>query len=64
MDFPNVYVLGGDNHEKAIEKSKLNFAALPNDHKLDLLQWNVAKLPFNDSYIDAFITDMVNFTFK
>ncbi|KAK0097648.1 hypothetical protein PV326_000523 [Microctonus aethiopoides] len=58
LDFSNNYILGGDNNAKAIERSRLNFAALTKIYKSDLIQWSAGNLPFKDSYVDAFITDM------
>lgn len=59
LDFSNNYILGGDNNAKAIERSRLNFAVLPKIYKSDLILWSAGNLPFKDSYVDAFITDMV-----
>lgn len=59
MAFPKTYVLCGDNHEKAVERTRLNIEVLPKRHKMDLLRWSVGKLPFKDSNIDVFVTDMV-----
>ncbi|KAF7989663.1 hypothetical protein HCN44_008337 [Aphidius gifuensis] len=58
IEFPECYILAGDNHDKAIERSRLNFDALNKSFKSNLIQWNVAYLPFKDSSIDVFVTDM------
>ncbi|CAD6204957.1 GSCOCG00003070001-RA-CDS [Cotesia congregata] len=57
-EFPLNYIIGGDNHEKAMERSRMNFAMLPTAYKSDLIQWNLEHLPFKDSSVDAFVTDM------
>ncbi|XP_015127149.1 THUMP domain-containing protein 3 [Diachasma alloeum] len=58
LELSQSFVIGGDNHEKAVERSRLNFAALKDSFKCDLIRWDVMQLPFKDSYIDAFVTDM------
>ncbi|XP_008551672.1 tRNA (guanine(6)-N2)-methyltransferase THUMP3 [Microplitis demolitor] len=57
-EFPLSFIIGGDNHEKAMERSRLNISMLPKAYKTDLIKWNLEKLPFKDSYVDAFVTDM------
>ncbi|XP_034939436.1 THUMP domain-containing protein 3-like [Chelonus insularis] len=52
------HIIGGDNHEKAIERSKANFEGLCKSYKSDIIQWNITNLPFKDSSIDAIVTDM------
>lgn len=46
-----------------MERSRLNISMLPKAYKTDLIKWNLEKLPFKDSYVDAFVTDMVIFIF-
>ncbi|XP_043282486.1 THUMP domain-containing protein 3-like isoform X2 [Venturia canescens] len=58
LAFPDTYVMCGDNHDKAVDRTRMNIAALSERHKIDLLKWSIAKLPFKDSYIDVFVTDM------
>ncbi|XP_046597419.1 THUMP domain-containing protein 3 isoform X1 [Neodiprion lecontei] len=57
--FPDTYVLCGDNHEKAVARTKLNIDAQSINHKTELITWSVAKLPLKDSYVDIVVTDMV-----
>lgn len=53
------YVIGGDNHPKAVHRTKSNIEASSSKCKIDLLHWNVSQLPFKDSVIDIAVTDMV-----
>lgn len=53
------YVIGGDNHPKAVCRTKSNIEASSSKCKIDLLHWNVSQLPFKNSFIDIAVTDMV-----
>ncbi|CAG5093892.1 Similar to Thumpd3: THUMP domain-containing protein 3 (Mus musculus) [Cotesia congregata] len=57
-EFPLNYIIGGDNHEKAMERSRMNFAMLPTAYKSDLIQWNLEHLPFKDSSALQAATDL------
>ncbi|XP_043802979.1 THUMP domain-containing protein 3-like isoform X1 [Apis laboriosa] len=52
------YVIGGDNHPKAVHRTKSNIEASSSKCKIDLIHWNVSQLPFKDSFIDIAVTDM------
>ncbi|XP_011298493.1 THUMP domain-containing protein 3 [Fopius arisanus] len=58
LEFNHSFIVGGDNHEKAVNRSRLNFEALEVPCKSDLMRWDVTQLPFKNSCIDAFVTDM------
>ena len=51
--------MGGDNHPKAVFRTKSNIEASSSKCKIDLLHWNVSQLPFKDSFVDIIVTDMV-----
>ena len=52
------YVIGGDNHPKAIARAKSNIDGSAARCKVDLVHWSVSQLPFKDSYVDIVVTDM------
>ena len=52
------YVIGGDNHPKAIDRTKSNVDTCTTKSKIDLVHWNVQQLPLKDSCVDIVITDM------
>ncbi|XP_033191901.2 tRNA (guanine(6)-N(2))-methyltransferase THUMP3 isoform X1 [Bombus vancouverensis nearcticus] len=52
------YIIGGDNHPKAVHNTKSNIEASSSKCKIDLLHWNVSQLPFKDSFVDIIVTDM------
>nr|XP_003700964.1 PREDICTED: THUMP domain-containing protein 3-like isoform X2 [Megachile rotundata] len=52
------YVLGGDNHPKAIARTKSNVDTSCTKCKIDLMHWSVQQLPLKDSCVDIVITDM------
>uniref|UniRef100_A0A0B6ZZM4 Ribosomal RNA large subunit methyltransferase K/L-like methyltransferase domain-containing protein n=1 Tax=Arion vulgaris TaxID=1028688 RepID=A0A0B6ZZM4_9EUPU len=66
LNWVNCYHFGGDAHEKAIQKTVLNIAAIQNQMqtsnrstlKLDALQWNVQHLPLRDKCVDVFVSDL------
>ncbi|XP_063980656.1 tRNA (guanine(6)-N2)-methyltransferase THUMP3-like [Diachasmimorpha longicaudata] len=58
LELRHSFIIGGDNHEKAVARSRLNFEALEGSFKSDLIRWDVMQLPFKNSYVDAFVTDM------
>ena len=53
------YIWCGGNHEKAVERTRLNFDVLLKWYDTNLVKWSVAKLPFKDYYIDG-ITHMAS----
>nr|XP_012221452.1 PREDICTED: THUMP domain-containing protein 3-like [Linepithema humile] len=58
LAFSHCYVLCGDNHPKAVEKTKSNMDVSTTGCKIDLVQWTAATLPFKNSFIDIIVTDM------
>ncbi|XP_012258323.2 tRNA (guanine(6)-N2)-methyltransferase THUMP3-like [Athalia rosae] len=56
--FPNTYVLCGDNHEKAVARTKSNIDGQLVPRSMDLVEWSVSELPLKDSSIDIVVTDM------
>lgn len=59
MVYSGSYVIGGDNHPKAIARAKSNIDGSAARCKVDLVHWSVSQLPFKDSYVDIVVTDMV-----
>lgn len=53
-------MLCGDNHEKAVLRSKSNINISCLKSKIDLTQWSVTYLPLLNSSIDIVVTDMVS----
>ncbi|KAH9504748.1 THUMP domain-containing protein 3 [Bulinus truncatus] len=62
MNWVNSYHLGGDYHDKAIEKTSLNVTAIQekniNGLKIDVVQWNIEHFPLRDKCVDVFISDL------
>ncbi|KAK9303574.1 hypothetical protein QLX08_004793 [Tetragonisca angustula] len=56
--YSQCYIMGGDNHPKAVFRTKSNIEASSSKCKIDLLHWNVSQLPFKDSFVDIIVTDM------
>ncbi|XP_076235804.1 tRNA (guanine(6)-N(2))-methyltransferase THUMP3 [Calliopsis andreniformis] len=56
--YSETYVIGGDNHPKAVTRAKSNIDASATGCKIDLMHWSVSQLPFKDSYIDIVVSDM------
>lgn len=52
------FIIGGDNHPKAVVRTKSNIDASASGCKIDLIHWSVSQLPLKDSYIDIVVTDM------
>ncbi|XP_078048032.1 tRNA (guanine(6)-N(2))-methyltransferase THUMP3 [Augochlora pura] len=52
------YVIGGDNHIKAVTRTKSNIDASASECKIDLISWNASHLPLKDSYVDIVVSDM------
>ncbi|XP_076375962.1 tRNA (guanine(6)-N(2))-methyltransferase THUMP3 [Megalopta genalis] len=52
------YVIGGDNHIKAVTRTKSNIDASASEYKIDLISWNAAHLPLKDSSVDIVVSDM------
>lgn len=53
-------MLCGDNHTKAVLRSKSNINISCLKSKVDLTQWSVSYLPLLNSSIDIVVTDMVS----
>ncbi len=56
--------LGGDVHEKAFSRAGDNVAALREERggkclPVDVVQWDVTKIPLRDNSVDVFVTDLV-----
>ncbi|XP_067010188.2 tRNA (guanine(6)-N2)-methyltransferase THUMP3 [Anabrus simplex] len=60
LTFPGSFYIGGDFHPKAVSRSSVNVDALVSKRKntIDLLSWDVRKLPLRDSSVDVFVTDL------
>ncbi|XP_076277200.1 tRNA (guanine(6)-N(2))-methyltransferase THUMP3 [Lasioglossum baleicum] len=52
------YVIGGDNHVKAITRTKSNIDASASGCKIDSISWSASYLPLKDSYVDIVVSDM------
>ncbi|XP_015173673.1 PREDICTED: THUMP domain-containing protein 3-like [Polistes dominula] len=52
------YILCGDNHSKAVLRSKSNIEISCPKSKVDLTQWDVCYLPLLNNSIDIVVTDM------
>lgn len=57
ISFPSVYFIGGDEHEKAVIRTKSNINALNNNLKIDSLKWDATHLPLRTNSIDVFVSD-------
>ncbi|XP_017759751.1 PREDICTED: THUMP domain-containing protein 3-like [Eufriesea mexicana] len=58
LAYPQSYIIGGDNHPKAVLRTKCNVDTSSDKCKIDVLHWSVSHLPFKDSFIDIAVTDM------
>ncbi|XP_043683378.1 THUMP domain-containing protein 3-like isoform X2 [Vespula pensylvanica] len=58
LAYENSYMLCGDNHTKAVLRSKSNINISCLKSKVDLTQWSVSYLPLLNSSIDIVVTDM------
>ncbi|CAG5114839.1 unnamed protein product [Candidula unifasciata] len=66
LNWVNCFHFGGDIHEKAIERTILNIAAIQEKQKqenksslkLDVLQWDIQHLPLRDRCVDVFVSDV------
>nr|XP_050867244.1 tRNA (guanine(6)-N2)-methyltransferase THUMP3-like isoform X1 [Vespula vulgaris] len=58
LAYENSYMLCGDNHTKAVLRSKSNINISCPKSKVDLTQWSVSYLPLLNSSIDIVVTDM------
>ncbi|CAL7936587.1 unnamed protein product [Xylocopa violacea] len=58
LAYSQTYIVSGDNHPKAVYRTKSNIDASSPRCKIDLLCWSVSQLPFKDSFIDIVVTDM------
>ncbi|XP_015439617.1 PREDICTED: THUMP domain-containing protein 3-like [Dufourea novaeangliae] len=52
------YIIGGDNHPKAVDRTKSNIDASASNCKIDLVHWSVSQLPLKNSYIDIVVSDL------
>ncbi|XP_076224640.1 tRNA (guanine(6)-N(2))-methyltransferase THUMP3 isoform X2 [Nomia melanderi] len=52
------YVIGGDNHIKAVTRTRSNIDASASRCKIDLINWSVSQLPLKDCYVDIVVSDM------
>jgi len=66
MNWVNCYHLGGDFHEKAIERTVLNVSNIQDkllaenksSLKIDAVQWNIQHFPLKDQCVDVFASDL------
>ncbi|XP_075216235.1 tRNA (guanine(6)-N(2))-methyltransferase THUMP3-like [Lycorma delicatula] len=62
LAFPRSFYIGGDIHEKAVERSDLNRAHVSTVHgfpiTLDIFHWDITKLPLKGASVDVFATDL------
>ncbi|KOC59844.1 THUMP domain-containing protein 3 [Habropoda laboriosa] len=56
--YSHSYVIAGDNHPKAVLRTKSNIDASFATCKIDLLHWSASQLPLKDSLVDIVVTDM------
>ncbi|XP_014599950.1 PREDICTED: THUMP domain-containing protein 3-like [Polistes canadensis] len=56
--YESSYILCGDNHSKAVLRSKSNIENSCSKSKVDLTQWDVCYLPLLNNSIDIVVTDM------
>jgi len=55
---PTAFYLGGEIHEKAIERCAGNQKAVQNRASTDFVRWDITKIPLRDNSIDVLVTDL------
>lgn len=58
LEFPGIYFIGGDIHEKAVNRFGNNLRDLPKELKVDGIWWDATNLPFKSNSVDIFVTDL------
>lgn len=57
--YSNAFNVGGEIHDKGVEKTKNNINALENSNlKIDSIQWDATHLPLRTNSVDIFVTDL------
>ena len=63
MAYKSGFYLAGDIHEKAYARARDNAKSIEEDEKrgfqMDVLQWDVMKIPLRTASVDVFVTDLV-----
>lgn len=66
VGFPGTYHIAGDNHSKGCERTKDNVNAMAkvggasNMLPMDVMQWDVTRLPLKTSSVDVIVTDLAS----
>ncbi|XP_071748932.1 tRNA (guanine(6)-N(2))-methyltransferase THUMP3 isoform X1 [Lepeophtheirus salmonis] len=62
LGYSQGFHLGGEIHEKAIERTRLNLQASREAQKnnlgIDVCKWDVTQIPLRDNSVDVFVTDL------
>ena len=63
MAYKGGFYLGGDIHEKAFARAGDNARSIVEEGKqglqMDVLQWDVMRVPLRTASVDVFVTDLV-----
>ena len=63
MAYKGGFYLGGDIHEKAFARAGDNARSIVEEEKrgvrMDVLQWDVMRVPLRTASVDVFVTDLV-----
>ena len=63
MAYKSGFYLAGDIHDKAYTRARQNATALEEEtlksRQLDVVQWDVMKIPLRTASVDVFVTDLV-----